>query len=143
MFILSLFVHFWWFVFFKYSEAADILMPTINPTDTDWSAYDVFFIFFIAILACKTLAVILKIVEQTSADIFIMDWEKERYVATEDKEKSVIAWRSTFITNELNELQTEHRNIYPETTLVLFSFIWLGLGWENLTLSNPSLDTAP
>lgn len=79
-------------------------MPTINPIDSDWSAYDYFFVFFLAILACKTLAVFMRILEQSNCDIFIMDWEKEKFIAKEDTEKSVIAWRSTFIANEFNEL---------------------------------------
>ena len=129
MLIVSLFVHAWWFLFFKNSDAAEVLLPTLDPVDSEWSAYEVFQIFFFAILGCKTIAVILKIVEQSSADIFIMDWEKERKIAQEDDTPSVVAWRSTFIANELNELQSEFRNIQPETTLIVFSFIWIGLGW--------------
>jgi hypothetical protein len=33
-----------------------------------------------------------------------MDWEKPRKISLEDKEESVVAWRSTFIANEVNEL---------------------------------------
>jgi len=41
-----------------------------------------------------------------------------------------MAWRSLFIANELNELQTEMRKISPETTLIWFSFFWVALGWQ-------------
>ena len=37
--------------------------------------YTVFSWVFISTLAAKTLAVLLRIVEQSRADIFIMDWE--------------------------------------------------------------------
>lgn len=48
----------------------------------------------------------MRIIDQTSADIFLMDWEKPKKVSNEDTEDSVVAWRFTFIGNELNELQT-------------------------------------
>jgi hypothetical protein len=35
-----------------------------------------------------------------------MDWEKPRKIALEDKEEAVVAWRSTFIANEVNEIQS-------------------------------------
>ena len=41
-----------------------------------------------------------------------------------------VAWRSLFIINELNELQTEFRKVYPETTLIWFAAFYIGLGWQ-------------
>jgi hypothetical protein len=58
-----------------------------------------------------------------------MDWEKPRKISLEDKEESVVAWRSTFIANEVNELQSQQRSISPETTLIWFLFFWVGIGW--------------
>ena len=52
-----------------------------------------------------------------------MDWEGD---------ENVTAWRSVFVANELNELQTEYRYLKPETTLIWFGFFLRGLGWEFL-----------
>lgn len=126
---------------FKTQDNAYILLPTINPVGDMISSYDIFFGFYVVTLATKTLAILLRIIEQSSVDIFIMDWEKPKLVAAEDKEPSVIAWRSTFVANELNELQFEHRRINPETNLIWFSFFWVGLGWQYFSQSNPNFDT--
>lgn len=69
--------------------------------------------------------------------MILMDWEKPRKIATEDKEEAVVAWRSTFIANEVNEIQSQQRKIHPETTLIWFLFFWVGIGWENYTQTNP------
>jgi meckelin len=66
-----------------------------------------------------------------------MDWEKPRKIASEDKEEAVVAWRSTFIANEVNEIQSHQRKISPETTLIWFLFFWVGIGWENYSQTNP------
>jgi len=42
--------------------------------------------------------------------------------------------------NELNERQTESRRIYPETTLIWFSFFWIGLGWRWIAQTNPDIE---
>jgi hypothetical protein len=62
----------------------------------------------------KIVAVIIGIYKQTSASIFIMDWEKGRLpeysvlqavgIKTYNhKSVAPILWRSTFMANELNE----------------------------------------
>jgi hypothetical protein len=70
-----------------------------------------------------------------------MDWEVPRKVSNEDTEDSVVAWRFTFMANELDELQTELRKISPETELIWFAFFWIGLGWVDFTNMNPGLVT--
>ena len=79
-----------------------MLLPSTEETN---SLYTTFFIVFVIILAFKTLAVLFKIIEQANADVILMDWEKPRKIATEDTEDTVVAWRSSFIANELNEIQ--------------------------------------
>lgn len=94
----------------------------------------------------KTVSVLYKIFEQANADVFIMDWEEPKQ-GMQDKERKnndeddnqPIAWRSIFIANELNEIQTEERIIPPETTFVWFAFFWVGLGWEYIAQTNPEL----
>jgi hypothetical protein len=67
------------------------------------SAYGAFKIVFFITLASKTLAMLMCIVEQSRADIFLMDREVPRKVSHEDTEDSVVAWRFTFMANELDE----------------------------------------
>lgn len=66
-----------------------------------------------------------------------MDWERPRKIAAEDKEESVVAWRSTFVANEVNEMQSHQRKIAPEPTLIWFLFFWVGIGWRNYAQTNP------
>jgi hypothetical protein len=70
-----------------------------------------------------------------------MDWEVPKKVSNEDTEDSVVAWRFTFMGNELDELQTQLRKISPETELIWFAFFWIGLGWVEITNMNPGLTT--
>lgn len=102
-------------------------------------AYEAFKVVFFITLATKTLAMIMRIIDQTNSDIFLMDWEVPRKVSNEDTEDSVVAWRFTFIGNELDELQTQLRKISPETELIWFAFFWIGLGFVDLANMNPGL----
>lgn len=66
-----------------------------------------------------------------------MDWERPKKINVTDTETSVIAWRSIFVGNELNELQSDNRIVYPPTTLVWFAFFWIGMGWGRISQTNP------
>lgn len=47
----------------------------------------------------RCLAVLMRIIEQTSADVFCIDFENPNI-----ETRTVNAWRHVFITNEFNEL---------------------------------------
>lgn len=102
MFWVSFFVNGYWFIMYKMQDNALLLMPSTEEIN---SLYAMFFVVFLVILVFKTLAVLYKIIEQANADVILMDWEKPRRVALEDSEETVVAWRSSFIANELNEIQ--------------------------------------
>ena len=135
-----------WFTFYKMAEEATVLMPsTQEGKDVMYSYFS--FLFYMT-LATKTLAVVLKIYEQSNADVFVMDWESEAGGGAADREadnarqdepegdigyghdSGAIAWRSIFVANEFNELQTEMRKIQPATTLIWFTALYIGLGWQ-------------
>ena len=135
----------YYFLFYKAAERVTILLPSEN-TDSGSNLYLGLKIIFLVTLSLKTLAVLLKIIEQSRADIFIMDWENYSAIQRDqqqnpaDKENPVdidmtgedhgpVAWRSIFVANELNELQTEMRKIEPATTLIWFTAFYIGLGW--------------
>ena len=81
MFWVSFFLNMYWFVMFKMQDNAYILLPTTGKNGSLDSAYDFFFAFYIVILITKTIAVFMRVMEQSRADIFIMDWEKPKFVA--------------------------------------------------------------
>ena len=79
-------------------------------------------------------------------DIFLIDWERPKFqeqrFQAQDEEKNrskydVNAWRSLFLINELNELQT-YKLITQEFTLILFALIMEGFGLKYWTQHSPS-----
>lgn len=132
------FVNLYFFVMYKMQTNAHLLLPSINIYS---GAYEAFKVVFFITLATKTIAMIMRIIDQSNADIFLMDWEVPRKVSNEDTEESVVAWRFTFMANELDELQTELRKISPETELIWFAFFWIGLGFVDFTNMNPGLSS--
>lgn len=110
---------------YKLQDNAYLLLPS-----TEENFYEIFHIIFVVTLSCKTAAVLYRVCEQSNADVILMDWEKPRKISAEDKEEAVVAWRSTFVANEVNEVQSQQRKISPETTLIWFTFFWVGIGWQ-------------
>ena len=138
----------WWFAYYKMATGVRLLLPSM---EFDEAEYRRFLIFFYMTLALKTIAVILQIIEQSRADVFIMDWETLTGAGNDNRKKQSnseefdvygedsgpIAWRSIFVANELNELQTEMRKIPPATTLIWFTAFYIGLGWQWIAKANP------
>jgi meckelin len=90
----------------------------------------------------KFLTIAYKIIfEQTSFDIFLVDWEKPKPRKGNPSEMGINAWRSLFLLNEFNELQTA-KLISIEFTLITFAFFMEGLGWRYTTTFAPTLDTS-
>mmetsp|Transcript_27775 Transcript_27775/g.37097 ORF Transcript_27775/g.37097 Transcript_27775/m.37097 type:complete len:232 (-) Transcript_27775:1292-1987(-) len=73
MFMVYFVLTMYWFIMYKMQANAHLLMPQRNK---DNSTYDLFFGFLITIIVTKLVAVFLTVIEQTSADIFVMDWER-------------------------------------------------------------------
>lgn len=73
MFWIIFFTSMYWFISFKLQANAYVLMPSVD----DWAqSYKLFYIIFGIVLAFRFLCVIYKIVEQSSVDIFFIDWER-------------------------------------------------------------------
>ena len=73
MFLIYWVVTMYWFIMYKMQERAYLLMPQRGIDD---SAYDHFFIALVVIIVAKTLAVLMTVLDQTQADVFVMDWER-------------------------------------------------------------------
>lgn len=74
LFSVYFFVTMYWFITYKMQENAHILMPQ---RDIENSAYDFFYLFLVIITACKTVAILMAIVDQSSqTEVFVIDWER-------------------------------------------------------------------
>ena len=72
MFWIVFFTAGYWFITYKLQANAYILLPSVD----DWeTSYRIFDIIFGLILAFRFLAILMQIVEQSTVDIFILDWE--------------------------------------------------------------------
>jgi TRAP-type C4-dicarboxylate transport system permease small subunit len=50
-------------------------------------------------------------------------------------------WRTLFVANEFNEVQSDYHYISPCTTLFWFIFFIKALGWEQFAQANPDMKT--
>jgi meckelin len=92
----------YWFIFFKLQERVYVLLPALNTYSKNYKPYD--FLFFI-VFGSKALSIIFKIAfEQSSFDVFLIDWERPKLPYSNNSRMGVNAWRSLFLVNELNEL---------------------------------------
>ena len=73
MFMIYFILTGYWFIMYKMQSNAYILLPQRNVEN---STYDIFYAFLIAIIVSKGLSILLAILYQSSADIFVMDWER-------------------------------------------------------------------
>ena len=103
----------------------------------------------------KLLYMLFKIVfEQCAFDIFLIDWERPKVhqhtfrrqeggqnaavapLAAAESKVDVNAWRSLFLLNEFNEMQT-YRLINSELTLILYGLFMEGFGLKYLDSYDP------
>lgn len=92
----------YWFVFYKLESRAYVLPPKGKWFDT----YRSFDIVYGLLASAKLVVLLLKIMAQTSYDVFFIDWEKPKRDPKDlKKNDNINVWRTIFTANELNELQ--------------------------------------
>jgi meckelin len=148
MFWIIFFIAGYWFVTYKLQGNAYLLLPSVDNWGTTYLIFD---IIFGLVIGLRFLSILYLVIEQSNVDIFLIDWErqpklesiKSRTINGEEelKKDNIIIWRSLFLANEWNEIQTEYRYVRPETTLIWFIFFIKGLGWEQLAQANPDIST--
>lgn len=76
MYVFLLGLTWFWYMFFKWQRAASLILgsPTFEP-----SSYRVFYISFWVCLAASFIGIVSRIVRGSKVDIFMLDWEKERF----------------------------------------------------------------
>eukprot|EP00192_Tetraselmis_astigmatica_P007222 CAMPEP_0117648244 /NCGR_PEP_ID=MMETSP0804-20121206/289_1 /TAXON_ID=1074897 /ORGANISM="Tetraselmis astigmatica, Strain CCMP880" /LENGTH=734 /DNA_ID=CAMNT_0005453809 /DNA_START=315 /DNA_END=2519 /DNA_ORIENTATION=+ len=119
----------YWVCFFKLQATVFTMLP---PDDGE-----VWYRFRVSVMCTvigRVYAVLWMVWKQTSVDIFVLDWTEPKDELDEKKEGltkgKVSCWRTLFVANEWNELQTL-RITNLEVTMLLLIFLLSGIGLEN------------
>ncbi|KAK7198529.1 Meckelin (Transmembrane protein 67) [Novymonas esmeraldas] len=119
-----------WYIFIAYKSQAS-LSRAVRVDDVYVNA-----MLYVAV-AGKGVTALYRLVEQCNADYFVIDWERSKgQLLRENKIVPVSMWRSTFLANELNELQAL-RYWRPLLTMALIFLFLVGLDYESMSASVP------
>ncbi|NWU61460.1 MKS3 protein, partial [Pterocles burchelli] len=138
-FIITVGTGIYWLVFFKAQQFVSVLLPLPSQEED-----------FVTYIACafslKALQFLQLLVSQLTVDIFFIDWERPKgkvlkAVEGEGVVKSAAApvsiWRTYFIANEWNEIQTV-RKLNPLFQVLAVLFFLEVVGFSNLALMDSS-----
>lgn len=123
-----------WLVFFKEQTIVYRLLPTTSQENIFRNLLIISFVF-------KFVDLVHVLAFQLDVDVFFVDWERPRPLPRTanqgvDTKAPVSVWRTLFIGNEWNELQTL-RKISPEIQVGLVLFFLKAVGFEHLTTTDP------
>ncbi|XP_047465822.1 meckelin isoform X2 [Mugil cephalus] len=140
-FVVTVGTGLYWLIFYKTlktQQFVSVLLPL--------PAQEEQFVTYIGCaFALKAVQFIHKLIFQVSVDIFLIDWERPRsktsrtVQATAEPKREptpVSIWRTIFVANEWNEIQTT-RKINPTFQIVAMLFFLEVLGFSNLALRDP------
>ncbi|KAI0219967.1 Meckelin [Lamellibrachia satsuma] len=130
----------WWLIFFKKQSTVTILLPTVVQEKE-------FISYLISAFVLKSLHLFHMIATQVTVDVFLIDWERphgKAAQATDIKVDSgrpnpVSIWRTCFVANEWNEIQTVRKinNVIQIFTVIFFLHV---VGFENIASRDPHSD---
>lgn len=138
-FIITVGTGLYWLIFFKAQKSVSVLLPM--PVQEER-----FVTYVGCAFAMKALQFLHKLVSQITIDIFFIDWERPKgkvlkAVEGEGGVRSatvpVSIWRTYFVANEWNEIQTV-RKINPLFQVLTTLFFLEVVGFKNLALMDPS-----
>lgn len=128
----------YWLIFYKAQQFVSVLLPL--------PAQEERFVTYVGCaFALKAVQFLYKLVLQVSVDIFLIDWERPRsktsktVQATGDTKREpapVSIWRTYFVANEWNEIQTI-RKISPTFQIMAVLFFLEVLEFSSLALRDP------
>ena len=126
-----------WLLFFKRQEVVYQLLPTSSQEELFMALLIICFIF-------KFFDLVHMFWVQINIDIFFLDWEKSRGKVTQPSQGGesgqvdapVSIWRTFFVANEWNEIQTV-RKINQELQILGVLFFLKVVGFEHLTTTDP------
>ncbi|XP_060143332.1 meckelin isoform X1 [Globicephala melas] len=145
-FIITVGTGLYWLIFFKAQKSVSVLLPM--------PAQEERFVTYVGCaFALKALQFLHKLISQITIDIFFIDWERPKgkvlkAVEGEGGVRSatvpVSIWRTYFVANEWNEIQTV-RKINPLFQVLTVLFLLEVVGFKNLALmdSSSSLSRSP
>ena len=140
------------FIFFKMQERVHTFLPGGEEQRELEVQFEWCFWFMVGAKLAYMLAKIY--FEQCSFDIVLIDWERPKVhqhtfmrqeggqnapmnpLMEPESKVDVNAWRSLFLLNEFNEMQT-YRLISSELTLILYGLFMEGFGWKYLDSTDP------
>ncbi|XP_044863170.1 meckelin isoform X4 [Mauremys mutica] len=138
-FIITVGTGLYWLIFFKAQQFVSVLLP-LPSQEEDFVTY------VGCAFALKALQFLHKLFSQLTVDVFFIDWERPKgkilkAVEGEGGIKSAAApvsiWRTYFIANEWNEIQTV-RKINPLFQVLAVLFFLEVVGFSNLALMDSS-----
>ncbi|ROJ29183.1 Meckelin [Anabarilius grahami] len=137
-FIITVGTGLYWLIFFKAQQFVSVLLPLPAQEER-------FVVYVGCAFALKTVQFLHKLFVQLSVDIFFIDWERPRGKSSKHVEGSgeaksqaspVSIWRTYFVANEWNEIQTI-RKINPTFQVITVLFFLEVVGFSNLALRDP------
>uniref|UniRef100_A0A3Q3W6K8 Uncharacterized protein n=1 Tax=Mola mola TaxID=94237 RepID=A0A3Q3W6K8_MOLML len=127
----------YWLIFYKAQQFVSVLLPLPGQEEH-------FVTYIGCAFALKAVQFLHKLILQVSVDVFFIDWERprskgSRTVPTGEPKRDpspVSIWRTYFVANEWNEIQTT-RKISPTFQIMAVLFFLEVLGFSNLALRDP------
>ncbi|XP_061531244.1 meckelin-like [Phycodurus eques] len=128
----------YWLILYKAQQHASVLLPLPHQEEQ-------FVTYVSCAFALKAVQFLHKLIVQLSVDVFFVDWERPRSKASRTVSASgqqkrdpsqVSIWRTYFVANEWNEIQTI-RKIRPTFQIMAVLFFLEVLGFSNLALRDP------
>ena len=135
-------------IFLPFKDQVDlfILLPVDRLDRLEFNDYYKFRVFIVICFFGQLFKVIEIILQQTGVEIFFMDWEKTRGKLANTKDAKgkaqqapISAWRTFFVANEWNELQSQRRINVPFTIVTMLFFL-VGCGWQYHATRTPKMD---
>uniref|UniRef100_A0AAY5EG89 Transmembrane protein 67 n=1 Tax=Electrophorus electricus TaxID=8005 RepID=A0AAY5EG89_ELEEL len=138
-FVVTVGTGLYWLIFYKAQQFVSVFLPLPAQEER-------FVIYVGCAFALKMVQFLHKLLVQLSVDIFFIDWERPRGKASKPVNgpgevktpaSPVSIWRTYFVANEWNEIQTI-RKISPTFQVVSVLFFLEVAGFSSLALRDPS-----
>lgn len=115
------------------------ILPPSEDIYASYSEYYLLQVLLHLLFVFQTIYILHMVYWQSRMDIFLIDWEKPTYKPQNKAHGKVSAWRTIFVANEWQELQTCRKTNVP-LTIVTVVLILLGADHINDSVNRPSLD---
>ncbi|KAJ8004941.1 hypothetical protein DPEC_G00141510 [Dallia pectoralis] len=141
-FVITMGTGLYWLIFYKAQHFVSVLLPLPGQQEERFVAY------VGCAFALKAVQFLHKFIQQLSVDIFFIDWERSRSskliqssgnVEAKRDPSPVSIWRTYFVANEWNEIQTI-RKISPTFQVMAVLFLLEVVGFSSLALRDPWSD---